>query len=429
MSFPEARSAKEPTFGPDELLQDTYRILQPLATGGMGEVYLARHERLQSDVAVKVLSRALVDDQAARARFVREAGILSVLRHPHIVQVFDFNITGEGIPYLVMELLEGPTLGEYLARNGPLPPDQVARIVKQMASALEAAHGRGIVHRDLKPDNVILLQPEGDLEFAKVFDFGICRTIGSPRLTTDSSVLGTPEYMAPEQARGDELDVRTDEFALAAMTFTLLTGQQPFRGDKPVSVLYQIVHEEPPSISQFVSWPSAGVEAVLMRGLAKDPEDRFPHVLEFAQALEAAVAALAAAALPSPDILAATAPHLASAYGTTPSPAGARPGSDLGASARRRTARGAERRTVRARPRRPFGRWVLPGLAFLGSAVATYSLGPERTRAAGETLTLQVRKATRRTVNWLKRGFGPSDPNSDPQAEVPPPAATTRAPR
>jgi eukaryotic-like serine/threonine-protein kinase len=281
------------SFDAGVVLQGTYRILRPIASGGMGEVYVAAHERLPGAFAVKVLHRDFTRDEDALSRFRCEAEIMAGLRHPNIVQVFDFNITADGTPYLVMELVEGKDLSEYLRGGKPLPPFQVTRIIHQIASALEAAHAHGVVHRDLKPENVMLSSMEGQEDFIKVVDFGISKARWSNRITADSAILGTPQFMAPEQAQGrrEEIDHRTDQFAVASMTYTLLTGREPFRGDTAVTILYQVVHQDADPLSSYVSWPCENVDAVLRRGMAKNREARFPSVLEFARALDDAITA------------------------------------------------------------------------------------------------------------------------------------------
>ncbi|MES1157970.1 MAG: serine/threonine-protein kinase, partial [Haliangium ochraceum] len=202
------------------VLHDTYRILHPVAEGGCGAVYAAAHARLPGHFAVKVLHRGLIRNLEAMTRFRQEAEITSTLRHPHIVQVLDFNVTPDGFPYLVMELLEGQPLATVLAERGAMEPAAAVRIVEQMAQALYAAHAQGIVHRDLKPDNVMLLRSDGMPDFVKVLDFGISQASWRPRLTDNTHVAGTPQYMAPEQACGlrDEIGPWTDQFSLAAIT-------------------------------------------------------------------------------------------------------------------------------------------------------------------------------------------------------------------
>jgi tRNA A-37 threonylcarbamoyl transferase component Bud32 len=274
------------------VLNDTYRIVRPLAEGGCGEVYLAAHTRLPGEFAVKVLHSSLARDREQLARFRQEAEITSTLRHPHIVQVFDFNVTDAGVPYLVMELLEGQPLVELVSSSTPLDPRRAASIIEQIADALHAAHERGVVHRDLKPDNVMLLSTNGVQDFVKVLDFGISQASWRKRLTQDDGrVSGTPQYMAPEQACGlrEQIDHRSDQFSLAAIAYTLLTGREPFSGDDPIAVLYQVVHQQPPEPVKVVPALGQAINDVIMRGLAKASDDRFPDVLVFASALRAAV--------------------------------------------------------------------------------------------------------------------------------------------
>jgi eukaryotic-like serine/threonine-protein kinase len=292
-------------FGSGMVLGGTYRILRPLASGGMSEVFLASHERLPSHFAVKALHHELVGDEAAMSRFRREAEIMSSLRHPNIVQVFDFNVAPNGIPYLVMEYLEGRDLSECLGPGQRMEPAEVVAIVRQVAEALDAAHRRGVVHRDLKPENIVLVPGTGDQQMVKVIDFGISKMRRAKRITANATLLGTPQFMAPEQAQGrrDEVDARTDEFALAGLAYLMMTGQPPFPDDDPASVLYRIVHHDPEPMAKHVDWPCARIEAVLRTGMAKRREDRYASVLEFAQALATAVdpaqAAPAAGAQPS----------------------------------------------------------------------------------------------------------------------------------
>jgi eukaryotic-like serine/threonine-protein kinase len=273
------------------VLQGTYRIIRPLAEGGCGEVYLAAHTRLPGRFAVKLLHRTLAKDGDALSRFQQEAEITSSLRHPNIVQVFDFNVTDTGVPFLVMELLEGTLLSQRISTAGPLDPAVAINIIEQIANALSAAHARGIVHRDLKPENVMLLAAAGVDDFVKVMDFGISQASWRPRLTEGERVAGTPQYMAPEQAQGlrEQIDHRSDQFSLAAIAYTLLTGREPFRGENPIAVLYEVVHTHPTLPSEILPTLTPEIDAVIMRGLAKESADRYPDVLAFASALRAVV--------------------------------------------------------------------------------------------------------------------------------------------
>ena len=297
VAYPVIPIAPTAGFAVGTVLKDTYRIVRPLAEGGCGEVYLAAHTRLPGSFAVKVLRARLTRDREALARFRQEAEITSTLRHPHIVQVLDFDVTDSGVHYLVMELLEGAPLADLVRPATPLDPRRAVAIVEQIAQALHAAHEHGVVHRDLKPDNVMLLSASGAEDFVKVLDFGISQASWRTRLTDNDRVSGTPQYMAPEQARGlrDQIDHRTDQFSLAAIAYTMFTGREPFSGDNPIAVLYQVVHHQPPTPAEANPALAGAISDVIVRGLAKESADRFANVLEFAAALRAAVEATTSA--------------------------------------------------------------------------------------------------------------------------------------
>jgi serine/threonine-protein kinase len=304
------------------VLHDTYRLIRQVGFGGTGVVYEAMHTRLPRRFAIKVLLRSLLAHPEAHARFCHEAELMSQLRHPHVVQIFDFNVTHENQPYFVMEYLEGRDLETELAGGATMPLARVVPIVDAVASALMAAHRHGIVHRDLKPSNVFLCDiddaREGDdgapasviraeHPFVKVLDFGISPAGAMARLSLGASIVGTPHYMAPEQAagRGKSIDARTDQFALAAITYAMLTGRDPFTGEDLVSVLYQIVHEEPAPIERHVQgpWDTRRVQQVLSRAMAKDPALRFPTIVDFADALREAADHAHAPATPPPVVV------------------------------------------------------------------------------------------------------------------------------
>jgi serine/threonine protein kinase len=287
-------------FARDEILDNNYRIVDGIAAGGMGEVYRAVHLRLPRALAIKTLHPEFAARPEWVTRFCREARILAGLRHPNIVQVLDFNVAPNGVPYLAMELIEGEDLRAAIDGGRRFDAAEAAAIVRQVASALEAAHSVGVVHRDLKPENVVLATPPGQPPFVKVIDFGLSLRGRETRVTSDRSIIGTPDYMAPEQAQGlrEQIDSRTDQFALAALAYVLLTGRTPFSRETPVAVLYAIVHEEPAQLGAAVGWDAAPVERVLHRGLARRRNDRYPSVLAFADALEAAL--VEGGALPRP---------------------------------------------------------------------------------------------------------------------------------
>ena len=270
------------------VLDGSYRIEQLIGEGGMGAVYLATQLRLDKPVAIKVMARELASNQEALERFRREARVTSALGHPHIVQVFDFSATPAGEPFLVMELLEGEDLDSRLRRVARLPLKEVVHIVKQVASALAATHAKGIVHRDLKPGNIHLLEVAGEKDFVKVLDFGISKVrSATTKLTRTSSVIGTPNYMSPEQAKGktEDIDESTDQWALACIAWECLSGEGPFVAENVPSILFQIVHEPPPSLLPKVAGLPPQIEDVLVRALSKNKADRFCSVTEFAEAL------------------------------------------------------------------------------------------------------------------------------------------------
>jgi serine/threonine protein kinase len=271
------------------VLQDTYRLTRLVAAGAMGAVYEGQHLRLGQRVAVKVMARDLVASRESLARFRREAEVTSRLGHPHIVHVFDFGEAPGGEPYLVMEFLEGEGLDHRIDRLRRLPLDMVRHIVRQTAAALEAAHAQGIVHRDLKPANILLLQLSGETDFVKVVDFGISKVkAATTRITRASMLIGTPEYMSPEQASGhaDEVDHWSDQWALATMTYQMLCGQPPFAAEDVRALLFQVTINQAPPLAVRAPEVPREVEAVVMRGLSKKPRDRFPSITAFARALD-----------------------------------------------------------------------------------------------------------------------------------------------
>ena len=267
------------------VLQDTYEITSLLGKGGMGAVFLARHRRLPGrQVAVKVLQNGAGLNPELFARFRREAEIASQLGHPNIVEVFDFDTLPDGTPFLLMEYLRGESLEARLDR-GPLPLAEAFAIVRQIGSALQAAHRAGVVHRDLKPANVFLL-PSDTGERVKLLDFGISKILDSQTMQTQEAVLmGTPQYMAPEQALGknSEIDARTDLFALGCIVYEMLSGAPPFAGEGSsiVQVIFRIVHTQPEPLASRCPDAPAHVIAAVERALSKDPKERYPDVASF----------------------------------------------------------------------------------------------------------------------------------------------------
>lgn len=257
----------------------------------MGAVYEAHHLRLQKRVAVKLMTRTLASQQEALARFHREASVASRLGHPHLVNVVDFGSSEDGQPYLVMEFLEGEDLERRIQRAGRVPVQKALQIARQTASAVAAVHAKGIVHRDLKPANIFLVQVPGEPDFVKVLDFGVSKIRASrTKLTDDSRVVGTPEYMSPEQVSGssDEVDHRTDQWALACIVWEMLAGRSPFSADDPNALFYQLRNLPPPPLAKHAPDLPSAVEPVLLRALSKRPGERYPSIRAFARALETA---------------------------------------------------------------------------------------------------------------------------------------------
>ena len=273
----------------------TYGVVRKVGSGGMGEIYEVSHSRLAGRYAMKVLRAEASAASEALLRFQREAKVTSALQHPNIVQVIDFSTTEGGQPYLVMEFLDGPELAQVMKGSRPLSLPRIISYVKQIASGLIAAHEHDVVHRDLKPQNIFVLKVAGsDQDLVKIVDFGISKISAvTATITSASTVIGTAQYMSPEQALGriEQIDARTDQFSLALIVYEMLTGETAFRGESVSSVVYQIVHEEPRALLDPNGPIPPGVAAVLKRALAKDKTRRFPTVKAFADAFEGAAAA------------------------------------------------------------------------------------------------------------------------------------------
>ena len=264
-----------------EPLSDRYELGEILGFGGMSEVHLARDLRLHRDVAVKVLRADLARDPSFYLRFRREAQNAASLNHPSIVAVYD---TGEAdtpagpLPYIVMEYVDGVTLRDIVQTEGPLPPQRAIEIIADACQALNFSHRNGIIHRDVKPANIMISSTNA----VKVMDFGIARAIadGGNSVTQTAAVIGTAQYLSPEQARGDTVDARSDVYSLGCVLYEMLTGEPPFVGDSPVAVAYQHVREDPVAPSKRHAGISADLDAVVLKALAKNPENRYQSAAE-----------------------------------------------------------------------------------------------------------------------------------------------------
>jgi Tol biopolymer transport system component/predicted Ser/Thr protein kinase len=291
-----------------------YEVLSPLGAGGMGEVYKARDTRLERTVAIKVLPSHLSSSEEVRQRFEREAKTISSLSHPHICALYDVG-NQDGVEYLVMEYLEGETLADRLLK-GPLPSEQTLRFGIEIADALDKAHRQGIVHRDLKPGNVMLTKSG-----VKLLDFGLAKALPSPggrgaggqgatslptqlaqNLTQEGTILGTFQYMAPEQLEGKEADARTDIFAFGAVLYEMATGRKAFSGTSQASLISAIMKEEPAPIATLQPMTPPALDRVVKTCIAKDPEDRFQTAHDAKLQLQWIAEVGSAAGVPAPVI-------------------------------------------------------------------------------------------------------------------------------
>ncbi|MGB4688595.1 MAG: Stk1 family PASTA domain-containing Ser/Thr kinase, partial [Candidatus Nanopelagicales bacterium] len=272
------------------MLGDRYEIGAVIGRGGMAEVHEGRDLRLGRRVAIKILRPDLAKDPTFQARFRREAQSAASLNHPNIVAVYDTGqdtLSPEGdngepavvVPYIVMEFVDGMTLRQIVASGRRLLPERALEITSGILSALDYAHRHGIVHRDIKPANVMLTRT-GDV---KVMDFGIARAINdvASTMTSASAVMGTAQYLSPEQARGEVVDARSDLYSTGVVLFELLTGKPPFTGDSAVAIAYQHVSEMPAIPSTIDPGVSPEIDAVVMRALAKRADDRYQSASDF----------------------------------------------------------------------------------------------------------------------------------------------------
>jgi eukaryotic-like serine/threonine-protein kinase len=272
--------------------QGRYRLVRRIATGGMGEVWQADDTVLGRRVAVKVLVEELAADERATRRFVREARATARLAHPNVARVFDFGRDG-GVPFLVMELLEGETLATRVA-SGPLPPAEAARIAAAVADALDAAHQRGIVHRDVKPSNVMLTR-DGEV---KVLDFGIAAAADETYSTTGSGLYATVGYVSPERVAGEPATPASDVYSLGAVLYELLCGRPPFSGPSPALVARAHLRDQPVPVRQLAPWVPARLAEACEAALAKEPARRPASAASLAMRLRAAEAAAGTVAGP-----------------------------------------------------------------------------------------------------------------------------------
>jgi eukaryotic-like serine/threonine-protein kinase len=263
------------------VLLDRYEVGRLLGAGGMAEVFEGRDRLLARRVAIKVLQAQFVRDPSFLIRFKREAQAAASLSHPNIVGVYDTG-TEDGTHFIVMEYVDGRTLKEVIRAEGPLYPERAAEICADVCSALAAAHARGLIHRDIKPGNV-MLTPEGKV---KVMDFGIARATTSETITQTAAVVGTAQYISPEQAQGQTVDYRSDLYSLGCCLYEMLTGTVPFTGATPVAIAYRHVREDPTPPRMLNGDVPAPLEAICLKAMAKLPDNRYQTAAEFQDDLE-----------------------------------------------------------------------------------------------------------------------------------------------
>jgi eukaryotic-like serine/threonine-protein kinase len=308
IAFPRSTrmTSKPPDLQPEarigEVVDGRYRILAHLATGGMASVYRAEHVNNGALAAVKVLHRVLTESEEIAARFRREALAARSIRHPNVVSVWDIGKLADGCIYMVQEYIPGEDLCMLLHREKPLAQARAIKIALQVAHALVSAHAAGVVHRDLKPDNIMLVERAGHPDFVKVVDFGIAKmpVRSGPALTALGSVFGTPEYMAPEQARGTAVDHRTDLYTLGTVLYEMLAGRPPFADEQFSEVLIGQISKPPPPLAPAID---SEIAALVMQLLEKDPADRVQTAADLVERLAAILARLA----PDDPVLAAMA--------------------------------------------------------------------------------------------------------------------------
>lgn len=319
------------------VVADRYHILKKLGAGGMGTVYLAEHVKMGRKSALKVMNPGMNADPDAIARFNREAANASRLNHPNVCGIYDFGETPDGMIYLAMEFIEGSALTDLIERHGALAPARAGSIVHQTADALQVAHDAGIVHRDLKPDNIMVARHRDGSDLVKVVDFGIAKASSSDaqKVTKTGLVVGTPEYMSPEQLAGDKLDGRSDIYALGLVAFNCLTGTLPFAANSAQEAMIMRLTDVPRTLAAVrpdVAWP-AELQRTLDLALARDAADRYQSAAQFGREFAAAVADMPATADTEAGTMVVSAPSL-------PATRVAKPGGATAAAASAEASRG-----------------------------------------------------------------------------------------
>ena len=298
-------------------LDDDFLIEAKIGQGGFALVFRAKQLSLRRDVVIKLLRPELVPEEAVVERFRRESHLAAKLLHPNIATMYRTGVTPEGIPFFVMELIDGLPLSRVLKR-GQVAPKRAAKILRQVAEALDTAHEQGITHRDLKPDNIMIISSSSGEDQVKLLDFGIAREEGGKNLTKTGELIGTPEYMSPEQSQGERIGKASDIYSMGIVAFELLTRRVPFSGPT-VMILFQHVSKVPPKLSEIVrkQFPRP-IEDCIAKAIAKHPSHRYSTASEFAIALYSAIDVAGEAAIPIPEFVQRLAPDAKTQ--TTPTP-------------------------------------------------------------------------------------------------------------
>ena len=408
------------------LLDGRYRIVRLLGEGGMGAIYLASHVGLGRDVAIKFLHAELVSRDEVVGRFYREAQAAAAIRHKNIIEVFDVGVSPQGEPFLVMEYLEGESLAGLLKRAGPLNLGAACAVMEPVLQALHAAHRKGIIHRDLKPDNIFLAYQQGEPPVVKIIDFGISKFAQGEFdkwRTKTGSVMGTPAYMSPEQARGSAgLDHRTDIYSMGTILFEMLTGALPFAGSNFAEYLSAMLIDDPRAPQSVCAGFPAEAEPLVRKALAKNPDQRFQNAAEMLEALTA---------LPSFDARQERLTLLASTIEIRGFAAG-----DLGQalSAPGRLAdnkpvssrfRGAATAVLGAGP----WRWVILGVALAAGAAAAVLWSSKTSRAPAPNAPITAQPAPIVPVAPPPASSPPSPPAALPVSPPAPPSEPVPLPR
>ncbi len=278
------------------VIADRYHVIKKLGEGGMGSVYLAEHVKMGRKSAIKVMNPGMSKDHDEIERFNREASNASRMNHPNICAIYDFGETPDGLIYLAMEFIEGDSLTKLIEQSGALAPSRAASILHQAADALQVAHDYGIVHRDLKPDNIMIARGRDNSDLVKVVDFGIAKSHESAaqKVTKTGLVVGTPEYMSPEQLAGDKLDGRSDIYSLALVGFNMLTGTLPFPSQSAQEAMIMRLTDQPKTLAEMkpnVAWPDA-LQAVMDKALSRDVNARYAKAADFGREFSMAIDAM-----------------------------------------------------------------------------------------------------------------------------------------